>query len=97
MLGLLIGIYAKSQVNANNLMMPFVMLLSLVPTLSTMNETLGSLSHYLHTGIVTTMLNCYSQGLEFRLGIEQALVLALGVVGITALFVGKYRKILVSE
>ncbi|MDI9498423.1 MAG: hypothetical protein QM270_08080 [Bacillota bacterium] len=96
-LGLLLGIYAKSQVNANNLMMPFVMVLSLVPTLSTLNETLGRISNYLYTGIVTTMLNRYSEGLEFRLEISQVLVLALCVVGISVLFVVKYRKILVSE
>lgn len=97
MLGLLIGIVAKSQVNANNLVMPFILVLSLVPTLSTLNDTMGKISNYLYTGIVTNMLSSYSQGVAFNLSIAQIAILLISIVAITALFVNKYKKIIVSE
>ncbi|NMD38289.1 MAG: ABC transporter permease [Christensenellaceae bacterium] len=97
MLGLLIGIIAKSQVNANNLMMPFIMVLSLVPTLSTLNDTLGKISNFLYTGIITNMLNNYSEGLEFNLSFIQIAILLVCIVGISAMFVNRYKKVLVCE
>ena len=58
MIDLVIGLIAKSQVNANNLMMPIIMLLALFPTFGEFNETLARMSDYLYTG----MVKAYSVG-----------------------------------
>lgn len=96
MLGLLLGIIAKSQVNANNLMMPFLLVLALVLSLSEFNKTLETIGGYLYTGMVTQMVTAYSLGTSFSLTTTQVAVLALSALLITAMFVYKYKKVIVQ-
>ena len=96
MLGLLLGIIAKSQVNANNLMMPFLLVLALVPSLSEFNKTLETIGSYLYTGLVTQMVTAYSLGTSFSLTTTQVAMLALSALLITAMFVYKYKKVIVQ-
>lgn len=96
MLGLLLGIIAKSQVNANNLMMPFLLVLALVLSLSEFNKTLETIGSYLYTGMVTQMVTAYSLGTSFSLTTTQVAVLALSALLITAMFVYKYKKVIVQ-
>lgn len=96
MLGLLLGIIAKSQVNANNLMMPFLLVLALVPSLSEFNKTLETIGSYLYTGMVTQMVTAYSLGTSFSLTTTQVAMLALSALLITAMFVYKYKKVIVQ-
>ena len=96
MLGLLLGIIAKSQVNANNLMMPFLLVLALVLSLSEFNKTLETIGSYLYTGLVTQMVTAYSLGTSFSLTTIQVAMLALSALLITAMFVYKYKKVIVQ-
>ena len=96
MLGLLLGIIAKSQVNANNLMMPFLLVLALVLSLSEFNKTLETIGSYLYTGMVTQMVTAYSLRASFSLTTTQVAVLALSALLITAMFVYKYKKVIVQ-
>lgn len=92
MLGLLIGIIAKSQVNANNIMMPFLMVLALIPSFGDMVESLGKVSKYLYTGIVSDMVGAYTLGETFSLDIQQILVLGISIIVIAFLFFYYYKK-----
>ena len=92
MIGLLIGIIAKSQVNANNIMTPFIMILSLIPTFATLNTSIAAFSDFLYTGITSNMINSFVVGEVFNLQIQQIIILVVSVVLFTFLFMYFYKK-----
>lgn len=92
MIGLLIGLLSKSQVNANNIMTPVTMLLALLPTFASFNESVATISSYLYTGIAASMIDAISAGERFMLQNYQILILGLSVVAFTGLFMVYYRK-----
>lgn len=88
MIGLVIGLIAKSQVNANNLMMPIIMLLALFPTFGEFNETLARMSDYLYTG----MVKAYSVGGSYKLSPVQYAILATCILVVAGFFIHHYKK-----
>lgn len=92
MLGLLLGIIAKSQVNANNIMMPFLLVLAMVPSFSEMNASLAKVSKFLYTGIASNMVSSFVSGESYGVGMEQIIVLVISIVIIALLFVFYYKK-----
>ena len=92
MLGLLIGIFAKNQVNASNILSPFILILSLASTFAQFNDTFEKITSYLYTGIIEKMINTFMIGEHYSLGIKQSTVLLLSLVVITVMFVYFYRE-----
>ena len=92
MIGLVIGLIAKSQVNANNLMMPIIMLLALFPTFGEFNETLARMSDYLYTGMLTGMVKAYSVGGSYKLSPVQYAILATCILVVAGFFIHHYKK-----
>ena len=92
MLGLLIGIYAKSQVHANNIMTPFIFVLALVPMFAQFNDSIKNIANYLYTGIVENMIAAFIAGNNYQLGMQQLLVLMLTLGLVTTLFVHYYKQ-----
>ena len=92
MVGLLIGIISKSQVNANNIMMPFVIVLSLIPTFATLNPSLATFSNLLYTGIASNMIDAFVLGESFHLQLQQIVVLIMSVLLFASLFMYFYKK-----
>ena len=57
MIGMTIGIYAKSQVNASTLAMPVLLIITMIPTFASFSPVLDHISEYLFVGIVTEMVS----------------------------------------
>ncbi|MGX4686213.1 ABC transporter permease [Vagococcus sp. JNUCC 83] len=96
MLGLLLGIVAKSQVNANNIMMPFVLILTMIPMFSDLNESMEKVSHYLYTGIMLDVVASFVQGKTYDFSFQQFLILGLTMIVVAVLFVIYYKKVIVE-
>ncbi|QIK58109.1 ABC transporter permease [Erysipelothrix sp. HDW6A] len=92
MLGLVIGIMANSQVNASNIMSPFIFILSLLPTFSQFNESIDNLSNYLYTGIVEKMINSFMSGGSYIIHTQQVFVLISSLVVFSVVFIYFYQK-----
>ena len=92
MIGLLIGIIAKSQVNANNIMMPFVLVLSLIPTFAALNANIAMFANFLYTGIASNMIDTFVAGETFKLELQQIAVLIVSIISFAFLFMYFYKK-----
>ena len=57
MIGMTIGIYGKSQVNASTLAMPVLLIITMIPTFASFSPVLDKISGYLFVGIVTEMVS----------------------------------------
>ncbi len=91
-LGLLIGIYAKNQMNASNLVAPFTLVLALLPTFGTFNDTLGKISGFMYTGIVENMVNGFAAGKGLVITTAQWVILFASAALMTLLFILAYKK-----
>lgn len=96
MLGLLLGIVAKSQVNANNIMMPFLLILTMIPMFADLNESMEKVSHYLYTGMMLEVVTSFVDGKTYHFNAQQSLILVITMVVIALLFVYFYKKVIVE-
>ena len=92
LVGLLIGIIAKSQVNANNIMMPFVMVLAFVPMFASLSESMEKVASFVYTGMISQMMNAFAAKQSYNLEIFQILILFLGILVFLVLFTYFYKK-----
>ena len=61
-LGMIVGICAKNQMNANLIAYPFLMVFMMVPIFGNMSEALHKISGFLFTGVMTGMTECLAAG-----------------------------------
>ena len=61
-LGMIVGICAKNQMNANLISYPFLMVFMMVPIFGNMSEALHKISGFLFTGVMTGMTECLAAG-----------------------------------
>ena len=64
-IGMIVGICAKNQMNANLIAYPFMMVFMMVPMFGNMSETLHKLSGFLFTGVVVEMTNCFANNTPY--------------------------------
>ena len=57
MIGMIFGIYAKNQMNANSVVTPAVLILMLIPMFADLMPIMAILSNYLFTGVVIESIN----------------------------------------
>lgn len=91
-LGLLLGVYAKNQMNASNIIMPFALVLALLPTFAMFSPVIDTISNFLYTGIVEKMVTGFTSAGSFALSIQQTIILIGGALLLSVLFVIAYRK-----
>ncbi|QIK70486.1 ABC transporter permease [Erysipelothrix sp. HDW6C] len=90
--GLVVGIYSKSQVNANNIMMPITLILAMLPTFSVFNESMATASRFIYTGMLSDMLKAFNLGEAYSLELVQIGVLIACTVISIGLFIYFYKK-----
>ena len=61
-LGMIVGICARNQMNANLIAYPFLMVFMMVPVFGSMSEGLHRISGFLFTGVMTGMTECLADG-----------------------------------
>ncbi len=91
-IGMIIGICAKNQMNANMIASPFLMIFMMVPVLGGMSEGLHRLSGYLFTGVLTEMTEAFANGKEYTLQPLNVAVLFLELVISVLVFLSLYKR-----
>lgn len=91
-LGMVIGIIAKDQVACSTISMPIIMIFSLIPSMSALNDTLENISGYLYTGIVSQMMTAYSNGESYSLNMQSIFVMTSQILLSVIIFTYLYRK-----
>lgn len=66
-LGMIVGICAKNQMNASLLSYPFMIIFMMVPIFGNMSEKLHKISGFLFTGVMTGMTDCITMGEKYVL------------------------------
>lgn len=66
-LGMIVGICAKNQMNASLLSYPFMIIFMLVPIFGNMSDRLHRISGFLFTGVMTGMTDCVAMGERYVL------------------------------
>lgn len=64
-LGMIVGICAKNQMNANLISYPLMVVFMIVPIFGNMSEGLHKLSGFLFTGVMTGMTECLANGEQY--------------------------------
>lgn len=91
-LGMVFGIYAKSQTSASTLTTPAMLIIMMVPMFGNAVPALAKLSGYIFTGAVTDMISQWGTHAQKALGIKSILVLAIEFVLISAVFLLIYKR-----
>lgn len=91
-IGMIVGICAKNQMNANLIAYPFMMVFMMIPMFGNLSETLHKLSGFLFTGVVVEMTNCFANNTPYVIKPLDAAVL-IGELAISVLvFLMLYKR-----
>lgn len=91
-IGMIVGICAKNQMNANLISYPFIMLFMMLPLLGGISEFLHKLSGFVFTGVITEMTECFANGEKYVLKPLAVVVLASELVISLLVFLLLYRR-----
>lgn len=90
-IGMIFGIYARTQVSASTIVTPAVLILMMVPMLSGFSDTLEQISGFLFTGIVMDAVSNINSGMP-AVEAKGIVVLAAEFLLAVILFLILYRK-----
>lgn len=91
-LGMVLGIFAKSQTSASTITTPAMLVILLIPMFGNAVPSLAKISGYLFTGTVTDMINQWGTDAQKALGTKNILVLAAEFILITMVFLFIYKR-----
>ena len=91
-LGMLLGIYAKNQMSASTLTTPVILVFMLIPSFSAFIPSLGKISKFLYTGVVSEMVYSYAAGTAFTMKALHMIVLVGEILLAFVLFLVCYKK-----
>lgn len=91
-LGMLLAIFSKSQMAANAYLTPVGIVLALLPIFGAANESLGNVSKFIYTGVVSEMVKSYGAGQSFTLETQTLVVFVSQTILIMGLFIFFYKR-----
>jgi ABC-2 type transport system permease protein len=91
MIGMIFGIYAKNQMNANSVVTPAVLILMLIPMFADLMPIMAILSNYLFTGVVIESINSLTYNSIIVTPMQWTVLLIECVLSIIA-FLFLYKK-----
>lgn len=74
-IGMIVGICAKNQMNANLIAYPFMMVFMMIPLFGNLSKTLQQISGFLFTGVMVEMTNCFANNTPYTIKPLDAAVL----------------------
>ena len=87
-IGMIVGICAKNQMNANLIAYPFMMIFMMVPMFGNLSEGLHNISRFLFTGVVVEMTNCFANHTPYTVKpLDAAVLMGELVISILAFLV----------
>lgn len=91
-IGMIVGICADTQMNANLIGYPLLIVFMMIPMFGNMSDGLRRISGFLFTGVVTKMTDCFANGVKYTVEPLDIAVL-FGELIISALvFLVMYRR-----
>lgn len=91
-IGLILGVFAKNQVNASSISTPALLVFVILPTFSVFVPVLDKISKFLFTGVLTDMVEAYATNEPFGLSGFHLLILIGEIVLAFLLFAWVYRR-----
>ncbi|GAA0791792.1 ABC transporter permease subunit [Faecalicatena orotica] len=91
-LGMLVGIFARSQMSAGTLTTPLILVFMLVPTFASIVPSIQKVSRFLYTGVIAEMASAYASGKTFHMSALHMIVLAGEILLAFLLFLLCYKK-----
>lgn len=91
-MGMVLGIYAKNQTSASTITMPFILIISVVPTFSAMFPVLKKIQAYLFTGALSDMTNSFVTSQNIKLNGFNTMVLIGEIILVFVIFIFIYRQ-----
>lgn len=91
-LGMIVGICAKDQMNASLIVTPFMMIFMLVPVFGNLSEGLHKIAGFLFTGVMTGMTECLANGEKYVMTSVDAAVLFGELIISILVFLVLYKR-----
>lgn len=91
-LGMVLGIFAKSQASASTLTTPAMLLFLCVPMFGSQIESLQTFSGFLFTGAVSDMVYAWNKHAGQFISLKSILVLVIELILITCIFLYIYKR-----
>lgn len=91
-IGMIVGLCAKNQMNANLIACPLMMVLMMVPMFGSMSEGLRKVSGFLFTGVLTGMAEGFANGVPYTVKPLDVAVLGGELVISVLVFLILYRR-----
>ena len=91
-IGMIFGIFSKSQINASTVTLPAILVFMLIPTLADFSEVLKRISDFLFTGIMQNVVTVIVKGEGTPFGITEVLIIVAETVLALVCFLVAYKK-----
>ena len=91
-IGMIVGICADTQMNANLIGYPLLLVFMMIPVFGNLSDGLHRISGFLFTGVVTQMTNCFANGAEYAMEPLDIAVLFGELIISVLVFLVMYRR-----
>jgi len=91
LIGYVIGIYSKSQMQASNISMPFILIFSFTPVFRAANKTLEHIMSYTYSGVITEFVTKMLMG-TYKFDVKNAVVMLAWLLVCLVIFIYAYSK-----
>lgn len=91
-IGMIVGICADTQMNANLIGYPLLLVFMMIPVFGNLSDGLHRISGFLFTGVVTQMTNCFANGAEYTVEPLDIAVLFGELIISVLVFLVMYRR-----
>lgn len=92
MLGFVIGLLAKNQMQTTLLLMPFMLILAFLPMFSVFNTGAEKLAGFLYVGVLNDFVNLVTAGSPYQWSFKTIAVLVAWIIIATLTFMFVYRR-----
>ncbi|MQS53506.1 ABC transporter permease [Companilactobacillus mishanensis] len=92
LLGYVIGIYSKSQMQSSNISMPFIVLLTFTPVFQAANKSLAHIMSYTYSGVITEFISKMLTSGIYNFDVKNIVVMVSWFIICLVVFVYAYSK-----
>ncbi len=92
MIGIIIGIYSKNQVNASTLSVPILVIVTILPTFANFFPFIENVMRFLFIGTISKMIEMFTMNNQYKLDILDIIILLINFMLAFAVFIYVYRK-----
>lgn len=91
-IGLIIGLTAKDQMQAGLIGMPVMLVLTLLPNFAALNQEIGKISIFTYPGVLNKFVQSALMGVDYSWNFKDSLVLLVWLIISSLIFMSAYKK-----